>query len=86
MVTCYALLSERMQSEATQRLILVPDPHVHRLKEGLVTFYEFPGLTGYVNCVQLCKSHVLKHCSLISMDALLTIHVYRSWHWSQSAF
>ena len=30
----------------------------------------FPGLTGYVNCVQLHNNHVLKRCSLIPMHAL----------------
>ena len=36
-----------------------------------MTFDGFPGLTGYVNCVQLRKSHVLKGCSLIPMRALV---------------
>ena len=36
-------------------------------------------LVLYVDCIQLCESHVLKHCSLILMHAL-----FRSWHWNRS--
>ena len=53
-------------------IVSAPDPLTYtRSKKGLVTFDGFSGLTGYVNCVQLPKSHVLKRCRLISMHALV---------------
>ena len=39
----------------------------------MVTIDGFLGLTGYVNCVRLHNSHVLKRCSLNPMHALFTI-------------
>ena len=44
-----------------------------RPNEGLVTLDRFPGLTGYMNCVRLLNSLVIKRCSLIPIHALFTI-------------
>ena len=75
-------------------LVSFPDPRVHPPEIGSGdTFNGFPGLTGYVNCVWLCNSHVLKRSYLIFMHALYTIHVrmyivytYNYWQSSRSVF
>ena len=61
-------------------IVSFPDLMCTHPKEDLVTFDGFPGLTGYVNCVRLCNSHVLKRSYLIPMHSLYTIHVYSLWH------